>query len=216
MIDDRIKAAFEVGRSQWPTVRDIAIEAFGAFIEDAVVDPDVLGDRAGDLYIAAAAVGRGPLGAWIRVAGMRVALDICDADSPIAQQLKDPDSLLLDSLDPEQALVRKKYGTLFATALRDAVAQLSKRDRTLLRFHYVAGMSYDAMGRAYHVHRATVVRWLASIRDELDTAVRIRLWKELGVSPSEFRSLWNAVKSEVEVSLSRLLVGPAHHSTSSP
>ena len=37
------------------------------------------------------------------------------------------------------------------------------------------------------------------------TPCAIRLWQELGISPSEFRSLWNAVRSDVEVSLSRLL-----------
>jgi hypothetical protein len=68
-------------------------------------------------------------------------------------------------------------------------------------------MSLDAIGRTYHVNRATVVRWLAAIRDELETAVRARLWHDLGVSPTELRSLWNAVGSEVDVSLSRLLVG---------
>jgi RNA polymerase sigma-70 factor len=132
----------------------------------------------------------------------------------IAHQLQDPDSLLLDALDPEQALVRKKYSPLFQTALREAIQQLSRRDRTLLRFRYIAGMSYDAMARTYHVGRATVVCWIGAIRDELDGAVRIRLWKELGVSPSEFRSLWQAVRSEVEVSLSRLLAGKAQSTSS--
>jgi len=66
-------------------------------------------------------------------------------------------------------------------------------------------MSLDAIARTYRVHRATVARWLAAIREDLDTAVRVRLWDELGVSTTEFQSLWNAVRSDVEVSISRLL-----------
>ena len=112
---------------------------------------------------------------------------------------------LLDALDQEQRLIRSKYGGLFQEALRDAVRRLSKRDRNLLQFHCVASMTFDAIARTYHVHRSTVVRWLAAIRDDLDSAVRIRLWDELGISPTEVRSLWNAVRSDVEVSISRLL-----------
>ena len=66
--------------------------------------------------------------------------------------------------------------------------------------------SLDAIARIYHVHRATVVRWLAAVRDDLESAVSARLWQDLGISPSEIRSLWKAVRSDVDVSLSRLLV----------
>jgi RNA polymerase sigma-70 factor, ECF subfamily len=146
----------------------------------------------------------GALGAWVRVAAVRAALDVCAVDGTISDQ-QAPDEPLLNALNPEQQLVRTRYGALFEQAMRDALAQLSKRDRNLLRFHYMSRMSLDTIARTYHVHRATAVRWLAAIRAELDTAVRVRLWQEVGVSPSEFRSLWNAVGSDVEVSLSRLL-----------
>ena len=149
--------------------------------------------------------GKGPLGAWVRVAAMRVALDVCGGDPVFSDRLPAPDGPLLGALSPEQQLIRDEYGTLFEQALRDALAQLAKRDRNLLRLHYVSRMSLDAIARAYRVHRATVVRWLAAVRSDLDTVVRVRLWQELGVSPSEFRSLWNAVRSNVEVSLSHLL-----------
>jgi RNA polymerase sigma-70 factor, ECF subfamily len=76
-----------------------------------------------------------------------------------------------------------------------------------LRLHYLARMSFEAIARAYDVHRATAVRWLAAIRSEIDAAVRVRLWQELGVTASEFRSLWNAVSPDLDLSLSRLL-GP--------
>jgi RNA polymerase sigma-70 factor len=104
-------------------------------------------------------------------------------------------------------LVRRKYGAAFESAVRAALGELSRRDRNLLRFHYVSRMSLDAIARTYHVNRATVVRWLAAIRDDLETAVKARLWDDLGISPTELQSLWNAVGSDVDVSLSRLLVG---------
>ena len=138
-------------------------------------------------------------------AAVRTALDICEADPVISGRLGTGREPLLEALDQEQQLIRSKYGQLFQEALRNAVGHLSKRDRSLLRFHYVAGMSLDAIARTYRVHRATVARWLATIRDDLDSAVRIRLWDELGVSTTEFQSLWNAVRSDVDVSISALL-----------
>jgi RNA polymerase sigma-70 factor (ECF subfamily) len=238
----------------------LTLDAFRSFVDGAAVDPGALEDRAGDLYLAAAAAGghadavtafdgrflselprwlarlrlsgqvieevgqnmrskllvgpppkltqyraSGSLGAWVRMVAVRMALDMCEADPLISGRLKTGEEPLLNALDQEQQLIRDKYGGLFQQALRDAIAQLSKRDRNLLRFHYVSGMTLDAIARSYHVHRATVVRWLAAIRDDLDGTVRIRLWEELGVSPTEVRSLWNAVRSNVEVSISRLL-----------
>lgn len=147
----------------------------------------------------------GPLGAWVRMAAVRMALDFCGADAVAPGTLDDARGPLVKALDPEQRAIRHRYGTVFEAALRDALVQLSRRDRNLLRFHYLGGMTLDAMARTYHVHRATVIRWLASIRDDLETTVRIRLWEESGISPSEFQSLWIAVKSEIDVSLSRLL-----------
>ena len=257
---DALKAAFDRGKDQWPTVQSLTLEAFRSFVDGAVVDPSALEERAGDLYLAAAAAGgnddavrvfesqllselprwlarlrlagdlieevgqqlrskllvgpppklaqyraSGRLGAWVRMVAVRTALDICERDPMIADRLEPIREPLLDALDQEQRLIRNKYGGLFEEALRDAVRLLSKRDRNLLRFHYVAGMSFDAIARTYHVHRSTVVRWLAAIRDDLDSAVRIRLWEELGISPTEVRSLWNAVRSDVDVSISRLL-----------
>jgi RNA polymerase sigma-70 factor len=147
----------------------------------------------------------GRLGAWVRMVAVRTALDMCETDPVIAGRLQTGEEPLLDALDQEQRLIRSKYGRLFEEALRDAVRQLSKRDRNLLRFHYVARMTFEAIARSYHVNRSTAVRWLAAIRDDLDSAVRVRLWDELGISPTEVRSLWNAVRSDVEVSISRLL-----------
>jgi len=258
--DDTLRAAFDRGREQWPTVKSVTLEAFRAFVDGAAVDPAALEERAGDVYLAAGAAGgnddavrvfdsqllsdlprwlsrlrlsgdvveevrqqlrsklfvgpppklaqyraSGRLAAWVRMVAVRTALDMCEADALIAARLETGEEPLLGALDQEQRLIRSKYGGLFQEAVRDAVRQLSKRDRNLLRFHYVAGMSFDAIARSYHVHRTTAVRWLAAIRNDVHSTVRIRLWEELGVSPTEVRSLWNAVRSDVDVSISRLL-----------
>lgn len=256
---DRLKAAFALGCDQWPTVRGLTFEAFQAFAVEGAIEPDVLEERAGDIYLAAAAAGgdeeavrlfdgqvlaqlprwlsrlhlppdrfeeirqllrakllvgppaklaqyraSGPLLGWVRMVAVRTALDLFRGEPIVADaRLVDP---IAKTFDPEQQLIRHRYGALFEKALREAMSELTMRDRSLLRFHYVSGMSLDAIARFYRVHRATVVRWLATIRDDVEAAVHLRLWQEVGVSPTEFRSLWHAVRSDVDVSLSRLLV----------
>src|SRR5262249_7133929 len=138
-------------------------------------------------------------------AAVRTALDICGTTTVESRTLDDARGPLVQALDPEQRMIHARYRAPFEDALREGLAQLSKRDRNLLRFHYLVGMTLDAMARSYRVHRATVARWLAAIRDELETGVKIRLWEETGISPSELQSLWIAVKSDIDVSLSRLL-----------
>jgi RNA polymerase sigma-70 factor len=147
----------------------------------------------------------GRLAAWVRMVAVRTALDMCDADPAMVGRLQTGEEPLLNALDQEQRLIRNKYGGLVEEALRDAVKQLAKRERNLLRFHFVAGMTYEAIARTYHVNRSTAVRWISAICDDLENAVRVRLWDELGISPTEVLSLWHAVRSDVQVSISRLL-----------
>jgi len=148
----------------------------------------------------------GPLGAWVRMAAVRAAIDHRSTDTvPLPEPSRPGTVALLDSVDPERQLVRSKYGPAFERAVADAIGRLPRRDRTLLRLHYSAKMSLDAMARTYHVHRVTVVRWLVAAREEVEGAISEILWRELGVSPSEFRSLWHELKSDVEISVSRIL-----------
>ena len=52
-----MKAAFDLGRDQWPAVRSLTFEAFQSFVDDGAVEPDALAERGGRLYLAAAAAG---------------------------------------------------------------------------------------------------------------------------------------------------------------
>jgi RNA polymerase sigma-70 factor, ECF subfamily len=146
----------------------------------------------------------GPLAAWVRMATIRVALDFC-ASAPLDWDGIGAEQPFPTELDPERLLIKRRYGPVFQRVLRDAMARLSKRDRNVLRFHYVSRMGVDAIARTYHVHRATITRWLAGIRDDLVSSVRVQLLQELGASSSDFRSLWNLVRSDLDQSLAGLL-----------
>jgi RNA polymerase sigma-70 factor (ECF subfamily) len=71
--------------------------------------------------------------------------------------------------------------------------------------HFVDGMNIDEMALVFRVHRATVARWLVSIRREVLTELCRRVSSHLRTSSSEFKSLVRLVRSDVRLSLRRLL-----------
>jgi RNA polymerase sigma-70 factor (ECF subfamily) len=106
---------------------------------------------------------------------------------------------------PEVALLKARYAGAFQRALDQALAELTVRERNLLRLHFVDGMSVDKLGVAYNVHRATAARWIRAARDGLMDRVRARLRAELRLPVSEIDSLVALVQSQLEVSLSQAL-----------
>jgi RNA polymerase sigma-70 factor (ECF subfamily) len=80
---------------------------------------------------------------------------------------------------------------------------LSARDQHLLRLHYLEGMRAEELGRIFNTHRTTVWRWLTQCREQLLQATRQELAKT--VKDSELSSLMNAVHSQLDVSISRVL-----------
>jgi RNA polymerase sigma-70 factor (ECF subfamily) len=148
--------------------------------------------------------GRGPLGAWVRVSAVRVAIDLRRKRStePLAAASSEP---VTNQLDPEAALLLARYQGEYQTALREALATLSAKERNLLRMHFVDGMTVDRVGTVYRVHRATAARWIQAIRERLLDETYRRLGERLRLSPAEFASLTAIVQSQLRVSLSGIL-----------
>jgi RNA polymerase sigma-70 factor (ECF subfamily) len=84
---------------------------------------------------------------------------------------------------------------------------LPGRQKTLLRMHFLDGMSIDEMGQVFHVHRATIARWLVAIRREVLDQICKKISLNLHTSSSEFRSMVRLVHGDVRLSLHRILGG---------
>jgi RNA polymerase sigma-70 factor (ECF subfamily) len=150
--------------------------------------------------------GSGPLGAWVRVCALRLALDLKMAP----EVAKRGDNQALDALVGganigETVLDAEQHREAFREALQEALAMLTAREKTILRLHFLDGMNIDALGTVFQVHRATVARWLVSIRTRVLDDVRKRLSLDLGASSSEAQSLVRLLRSEVQVSIQRIL-----------
>jgi RNA polymerase sigma-70 factor (ECF subfamily) len=150
--------------------------------------------------------GRGPLGAWLRVAAVRTALNLRakqarDGHSPLEEELHQA----VDLDDPALALARQRCGAEFQAAFRAACEGLSERQRVLLRLRYVEDKSADDIAAIYGVHRATTTRWLTEARELVFERTRDELQARLELTPTEVSSMVRLVLSGLDVSLSRIL-----------
>ena len=107
--------------------------------------------------------------------------------------------------DPEMDYIRTRYAAEFRAAIGTAMTELEPRERTLLRLGLVDGLTADQIAGVYGVHRVTVARWLAAAREHLAGRCQRRLEERLHLGPTELRSLLGLVRSQLDLSVRRLL-----------
>ncbi|MCA1828227.1 MAG: sigma-70 family RNA polymerase sigma factor [Myxococcales bacterium] len=147
--------------------------------------------------------GKAPLSSWIRVAAMRLALNLRRGEKR-AERVADAAEATV-AIDPEIAAIRRRFGADFNDALRSAFTSLEPRERNLLRLHYVDRLGIDALAPVLSVSRATAARHLAAARDALVERTTRNLRDRLRLAAPELESLLRQVRSKLEISLSGLL-----------
>jgi RNA polymerase sigma-70 factor (ECF subfamily) len=146
--------------------------------------------------------GRGPLGGWVRVLSVRTAIDLRRRRGERVPDLREAE---LPGLHPELDYLSQRYRAEVEEALRHAFARLDDEERTLLRLHFVDLVTLDELARIKKVHRATVARRLASARRAILEETHRRLRERLAVSTEEMHSLVRLVKSQINLSVVRML-----------
>jgi RNA polymerase sigma-70 factor (ECF subfamily) len=149
--------------------------------------------------------GKGPLRGWVRITATRELIRHQKKRAREAPAARPLDEALGSGSDPVLDQMKAEYRTEFATALREAIAGLSAEDRTLLRQQIADGLSIDALGAAYGVHRATAARWVNRARGALVAATRTQLAARLAVSVEEIDSVIRLVQSRLDASVVRYL-----------
>ena len=153
--------------------------------------------------------GRAPLSAWVRIAAIRTALNLRRGKAGAVERAAEREvEELADAGDVELDVIRRRYRPAFEAAVARALAALPVRDRTILRLRVVESVEVDRIAVMYGVHRTTVTRWLADIRAALSDETRRILTAELGATGAELDSLAGLVRSQLHVSLVRLLREP--------
>ncbi len=152
----------------------------------------------------AAYTGRGPLGAWLRIASIRAARDLSRA--PPAERARAPlETMRAEARSPEGDYVTRHVSHEFRGALESALAGLPPRERSLLRLYFLDGLNSDAIAAMYRVDGSTVRRWLREVRRDLRRRTHELLVRRLAIRDSEVSSLMRDVDSQIDVSLARCL-----------
>jgi RNA polymerase sigma-70 factor (ECF subfamily) len=151
--------------------------------------------------------GRSALSAWLKVVATREALmHRRRAPEPGAAATGDlDDALAAADDDPELHLMRARWRDDFRHAFEDALAGLDAGTRTLLRYQLVDRLTIDELARIENVHRATAARRLAKAREHLLRETRRNLAARLQLPRAELESAFALVRSQLEVSVRRLL-----------
>lgn len=149
--------------------------------------------------------GRGHLKSWLKVAAVRVALNLergrrrevpLDEDGALAERVGG---------DPEIDDLKRRYAAEFRAAFTAGLAALSPRDRTILRQHYLDGVKMEAIAALHRVHRITVVRWMEAARGALERETRRELGQRLRIDRVELESILRLIESRMDVSLRAFL-----------
>ncbi|WNG52132.1 sigma-70 family RNA polymerase sigma factor [Archangium minus] len=153
--------------------------------------------------------GLGPLAAWLRVAAMRTGISLRRGTQ---REVRTDEQTLLDAmdpaLDPEARLMRERHAELLRSALHEAMAALSTRERNLLRMYYAEGIKLDKLGAMHRVNASTISRWIARAREEVLERTREALGAHLKMNTSQVESVLGLAQS-LDMSLESLLRGPA-------
>jgi RNA polymerase sigma-70 factor (ECF subfamily) len=109
--------------------------------------------------------------------------------------------------DPEIGYLKRLYREEFKRAFQVAIEALDDRDRLVLRQHTLDGLGIDQLAALHHVHRATSARWVEAARKTVIAATERELIHRLRLSRTELDSVLRMIRSQLDVSLPRLLRG---------
>jgi RNA polymerase sigma-70 factor (ECF subfamily) len=202
-------AAFEAacGAAIEAALRAPAAAPFGDDARQVLYERLFVGDGGGPPRILGYA-GRGPLAAWVAVSARRTALSLRRHEtSARAHHAAAGRQEIEAGIHPELGYLKRKYQTAFAQAFEDAFGEVTDRERTLLRLHLQQRLRLEQIALMFHVDMSTVSRWLAAARARILARTRALLAERLRVSPAEFASMARLLRSQIDVSLARLL-GP--------
>jgi RNA polymerase sigma-70 factor (ECF subfamily) len=157
--------------------------------------------------------GRASLRTWLCAVAVRSAISLRRGKAERAHKpFAVNDDRRLIERGPELEYLRRRYKDAFEDAVRAALARLPSKQRMLLRLNVLDRMSVDKLATAYGVGRSTAARWLANARRTLLEQTRRELCAKLRLTSSEFDSLGQDIRSQLEVSARSLLADSARHS----
>ena len=147
--------------------------------------------------------GKGALGGWVRVAAVRTALNETRGRTLDSEPAGDDTPSFV--ADPELAYVKEHAQRLFMDAFQRVLSSLPAKERSILRLHYIDGLTMDQLARLYQTPRSTIARRVADARQAVLAATESLLRDERRLSPSAVASVIRQARSRLQVTITRLL-----------
>jgi RNA polymerase sigma-70 factor, ECF subfamily len=149
--------------------------------------------------------GRGPLVAFIGISAQRIALRRLrreDARARVAARAASERDRI--STDTELVYIKRRYRAAFEACIEEALAALDDHSRMILRLYFVDGVGLERLGAVYGVAASTISRRLVKARARVSQRTRQLIAARLNLTPDEAESLWNVMRSQLDLSVSRL------------
>lgn len=150
--------------------------------------------------------GRGDLGRWVRAVAVREGLVQLRKHQPeVEVEAEFFESFPAAAEDMELRHIRREYQEEFKQAFAQALASLLPEERNLIRRHFIDGLTTPQLAALHGMHRVTMFRRLRQACDTLAGQTRKLLLARLPVSAGELELLDRLIRSQLDVSIERLL-----------
>lgn len=150
--------------------------------------------------------GQGDLGGWVRAATLNLLLNVTARETREEPTERQFFEAVVDAAPSAEAqFLKQSCRNEFEHAFVAAMAQLTARERSLLRYAYADGLGVDEIAPVFAVHRATAARWVARARVRLVTLTRAELMTRLGVDEQDAESIVRVALSRIGTTLLRRL-----------
>jgi RNA polymerase sigma-70 factor (ECF subfamily) len=153
--------------------------------------------------------GQGSLAVWLRLAAVRLAVNLRKSGRREATNEEDIGRLQSEGADPELEFFKSHYREELAKAVEGALKSLPVQDGNLLRLHFFERLSAETIGAMHSVSARTVHRWIAEIRERIIAETRRLLNERFQMSKAQFDSVVGLVSSQIEISVCRILGKPS-------
>ncbi len=143
----------------------------------------------------------GRLSSWLRLAAVRLAARLSREHQHPTQSEA---SALAMLVDPERELLAKSYAGDVRALLNEALANLTVRERNLLRQRFMDDLGVEDLAALYHVHNSSICRWLAAIQANVLGRVRTGLKTRFGLDLATIDSILALAANDRNISFSQL------------
>jgi RNA polymerase sigma-70 factor, ECF subfamily len=176
----------------------VRLEVQGALRDRVLPPPSGLHNK------IASYTGRGALLVWVKVAAVRVALNLQSKQGVFRAH---PPTLAFGA-NPEEDARRLVVAPLLKEAIGASLSTLDVKARSIVRLYFFEGINADELGRMFGMHRVSIWRTIERVKSHVRTACLTQMQERLGATPSECESALRDAISCMGSSWGRLLDEP--------